>query len=306
MRSTSGPWMTLSQLSASSSALSGEMHRVEQRLHATAPNREPTSVMASHLLHAPGKRIRPLLVLSAAMSLGATLPVDEQVIDVAVAVELLHAASLCHDDVLDRAPTRRGRPTLNVLWGPHEAVLTGDLLLARAYLVTSGLGKRARTRMSETLVALCEGQIAESSYRYRTDRPVDEYMKAVHGKTAALLSFSTWIGASCANAAEDTADLLGAYGRDLGVTFQLIDDLLDIYSTVGDAGKATGRDIAEGVYTLPVLIALSRYPSLAELLTQPPSEDQLAQLRRALNETGAIAAAIEMASSFGEGARNHL
>ena len=201
---------------------------------------------------------------------------------------------------------RRGLPTLNVLWGTHEAVLTGDVLLAQAYLVTSGLGKRARTRMSDTILALCEGQIAESCYRYKTDRPVDEYLKSVQGKTASLLSFSAWVGASCAGATADRADLLGAYGRDLGITFQLTDDLLDIYSTVGEAGKVPGRDIAEGVYTLPVLVALDREPSLAELLTQPHGEEQMAQLRRALNETGAAAAAIEMAYSFGEDARNHL
>jgi heptaprenyl diphosphate synthase len=240
-----------------------------------------------HGLEAGGKRLRPALVVSAAMTVGGDDAVSERVIDAAAAVELLHLASLYHDDVLDSAPMRRSRPSINALWGNHAAVLGGDVLLSHAYCVAAELGAGALHRLSLTLAALCSGQIAESSAQFDAGRDVAHYDASIRGKTAALLATSCWLGATTAGATADAADALASFGLELGIAFQIVDDVLDLYGHGLETGKPAGSDLREGVFTLPVLMTLQHDPALAELLVEGIDEEGVSEVARRVHAAGA-------------------
>jgi len=275
-----------------------QLTRVESRLRAVASTAdERLAELALHGIEAGGKRLRPALVVYAAMAVGGRHAVSERVVDAAAAVELLHLASLYHDDVLDSAPVRRGRPSVNALWGNHAAVLCGDMLLSHAYRVAADLGAAELRRLSHTLAALCSGQIAESSAQFDPARDVAHYDAAIRGKTAALLATSCWLGATTAGAAPQTADALARYGMELGIAFQIVDDVLDLYGHGLQLGKPAGSDLREGVFTLPVLMTLQRDPTLVELLVEGIDERGVGEVARRVRAAGgdrrAVAHALE-------------
>ncbi len=232
--------------------------------------------------------------------------VSERVIDAATAVELLHLASLYHDDVLDSAPLRRGRPSANALWGNHAAVLGGDLLLAHAYGVAAGLGRAELERFAHTLTALCSGQIAESAAQFDAARDLAHYDAAIRGKTAALLATSCWLGASTAGASAPEAEALARFGTELGIAFQIIDDVLDLYGHGLQTGKPAGSDLRAGVFTLPVLMTLERDPRLVQLLVEDIDEQRIAEVGRRVRAAGADRRAIAIALDHLELAVAHL
>jgi heptaprenyl diphosphate synthase len=212
---------------------------------------------------AGGKRLRPLLVLAAAYSGSA----DRQCsIRSGVVVELLHLASLVHDDVMDEAAQRHGVTSANARMGNVRAVLAGDYLLARALATACELGGPEGALAAGTFSRLCDGQARESAALFDPARTEPAYYAAVEGKTGALFATSCRLGAMAGGLGEEATDALAEYGLQLGVAFQLIDDLLDFTSTSGAMGKPAGHDIAEGVYTLPVLHALRERPRLADVL----------------------------------------
>jgi heptaprenyl diphosphate synthase len=272
------------------------LRRVESRLRAVAST--PDERLARLVLHgieAGGKRLRPALVVCAATAIGGRDAVGERVIDAAAAVELLHLATLYHDDVLDSAPLRRGRPSANSLWGNHAAVLGGDVLLAHAYRVAAELGAPELRRFAHTLTTVCSGQIAESAAQFDPARDVAHYDASIRGKTAALLATSCWLGASTAGAPPKTADALACFGMELGVTFQIVDDVLDLYGHALQFGKPAGSDLRAGVFTLPVLLALQHDPTLVELLVEGIGEDGVAEVGRRVRAAGADRRAIAFA-----------
>ena len=284
-----------------------QLSRVESRLRAVAASPdEQVAQLALHGIEAGGKRLRPALVLGAAMAVGGRDAVGERVIDAAAAVELLHLASLHHDDVLDSAPLRRERPSANALWGNHAAVLAGDVLLSHAYRVAADLGSAELRRLSHTLLALCSGQIAESTAQFDAARDVAHYQASIRGKTAALLATSCWLGASTAGAAPQTADALNCYGMELGIAFQIVDDVLDLYGHGLQIGKPAGSDLREGVFTLPVLMALQRDPGLVELLVTGIDERGIAEVARRVRAVGADQRAIGVALDHLQIAFAHL
>ncbi len=283
------------------------LRRVESRLRAVAAG--PGGRLAELALHgveAGGKRLRPTLVLCSAMTVGGCDAVSERVIDAATAVELLHLASLYHDDVLDSAPLRRDRPSANALWGNHAAVLGGDVLLAHAYRVAASLGDGELRRLAHTLTALCAGQIAESAARFDHSRAPAEYDASIRGKTATLLSTSCWLGAMTAGATPVAAEALACFGMELGVAFQIVDDVLDLYGHGHPIGKPAGSDLREGIFTLPVLMALQRDPALAELLVEGIDEAGVAEVARRVRAAGADRRAVGLALDHLHVARAHL
>lgn len=270
--------------------------RVESRLRAVATTRDARlAELALHGIEAGGKRLRPALAVCSAIAVGGHEAVGERVIDAATAVELLHLASLYHDDVLDSASLRRGRPSANALWGNHAAVLGGDVLLAHAYRVAAELGASELRRFAQTLAALCSGQIAESAAQFDARRDLADYDDSIRGKTAALLATSCWLGASTAGAAPAAAEALARFGMELGVAFQIVDDVLDLYGHGLQAGKPAGSDLREGVFTLPVLMALQRDPDLAGLLVEGIDEDGIAEVGRRVRACGADRRALALA-----------
>jgi heptaprenyl diphosphate synthase len=284
-----------------------QLRRVESRLRAVAATPDARlAELALHGIEAGGKRLRPSLVVCAAMTVGGREAISERVIDAAAAVELLHLASLYHDDVLDSSALRRGRASANALWGNHAAVLGGDLLLAHAYRVAADLGAPELRRFAHTLAALCSGQIAESTAQFDAGRDVAHYDASIRGKTAALLATSCWLGASTAGASPHAADALACFGMELGVGFQIVDDVLDLYGQSLQTGKPAGSDLREGVFTLPVLIALQRDPTLVELLVEGIDDAGIAEVGRRVRAAGADRRAIAFALDRLQAAFAHL
>ncbi len=200
-----------------------------------------------------GKRLRPLFTIVAA----ATGDVfDERVVDAAAAVELVQVGSLVHDDILDDAATRRGRPTINAVEGVNHAVLAGDYILARAAELAARVSQEAASLIAGALGDLCEGQVLEMRDTFDPARTVEAHLASVRGKTAALFECACLLGAQCAGLGEENRHALARFGDAFGMGFQVLDDVLDLIGDEGRLGKPTGNDIASGVYTLPVLSAL--------------------------------------------------
>ena len=205
---------------------------------------------AAHLVNAGGKRVRPVLVMLAAELGDAT---KQEVFDAAVVVELTHLATLYHDDVMDEAPTRRGVPTAHKVWGNNIAILTGDLLFARASKLASGLGEEIIRLQSVTFERLCLGQMHETVGPQPNDDAIAHYIQVMADKTGSLIAASAQIGLLIAGGDRKYEQPLVEFGEAIGVAFQLIDDVIDI-SEAGPSGKTPGTDLRAGVPTLPVLL----------------------------------------------------
>jgi heptaprenyl diphosphate synthase len=227
--------------------------RVEERLRDAVQQADPLADDASrHLIAAGGKRVRPLLTLLAGHLGDHTRP---EVVEAAVVVELTHLATLYHDDVMDSAPMRRGAPSAHEVWGNTVAILTGDLLFARASTIVSGLGVDAVRIQAETFERLCLGQLHETIGPRAGEDPVQHYVQVLADKTGSLIATSARFGAMFAGCGPQVLDVLIGYGERVGVAFQLADDVIDLTSDGATTGKTPGTDLREGVPTLPVLLA---------------------------------------------------
>jgi geranylgeranyl pyrophosphate synthase len=206
------------------------------------------------LFAAGGKRVRPALVLLSARCGRYDF---DQLTPAAMAVELTHAATLVHDDVIDRSPVRRGRPTVAASLGDEPAIVIGDFYFAKAY------EHAARTDSTEvvgilarTVMDICAGEVRQQAIRYRYSTGLEEYMRRIEAKTATLLAACCDIGAVLAGLPKAQRSALHSYGRLLGLAFQIADDVLDYLGSVGEIGKPIGQDIAEGFATLPLMVAM--------------------------------------------------
>jgi heptaprenyl diphosphate synthase len=237
--------------------------RVEQRLHEAVGQADRLADDASrHLVLAGGKRVRPMLTLLASHFGDPSRP---EVVDAAVVVELTHLATLYHDDVMDSAPVRRGAPSAHQVWGNTVAILTGDLLFARASRVVAALGTEAVQIQAETFERLCLGQLHETVGPLPGQDPVDHYLTVLADKTGSLIATSARFGAMFAGCGPEVLDVLISYGEKVGVAFQLADDVIDLASDGVESGKTPGTDLREGVATLPVLLV--RRAAAVELTT---------------------------------------
>ena len=240
------------------SALEAEVRdylsRVEESLAATAhPDDELLTEASRHSIAAGGKRFRAMLVLLAAQ-FGD--PEDPRVIEAAVAIELTHLATLFHDDVMDEALVRRGHPSVNSRWSNSVAILTGDFLFAQASQILAGLGPDAVRIQAETFSRLVTGQMAETIGPRPGQDPLDFYMHVITEKTGSLIATAGRFGALFSGAPAGVADQIAAACEQIGVAWQLSDDVIDIASDSSQSGKTPGTDLRQGVRTLPVLYAL--------------------------------------------------
>ena len=233
---------------------------VERRLlDAVSSSRDLTDELTRHLAVAGGKRMRPLLTLVCAQLGDPERALSDRVITAAAAVELTHLASLYHDDVMDSAPTRRGVPSAQRLWGNNRAILAGDILFARASLLVASLGPEIVAHHARTFERLCEGQLNETfGPTDDTDR-VDFYLQQVLAdKTGSLVSTAASFGALLSGAGSLMGGIVADFGEKVGVAFQIADDVLDLASSGQQSGKTPGTDLREGVDTLPVLLLRRR------------------------------------------------
>jgi geranylgeranyl pyrophosphate synthase len=217
---------------------------------------------ARRMLNAGGKRLRPLLTIAAAVTCEPSVkvhPLDARVRRGAAAVELVHVGSLVHDDIMDKAAARRGVPTVNAVEGPDQALLVGDFLLARAGVEAAYVSKEVALSLAETISDLCDGQSLEGLYQRRAERSVEDAVESIRGKTGALMRASCDIGALCVGRT-DLAPALSDFGMSFGISFQLVDDLLDLLSTEELMGKPVNNDVKSGVYTVPMLLAAQGSP----------------------------------------------
>ncbi|MBU4214894.1 MAG: polyprenyl synthetase family protein [Actinobacteria bacterium] len=236
---------------------------VEERLRRAVSQADRLADDVSrHLVNAGGKRIRPLLTLLTA-ELGTQSP--PEVVEAAVAVELTHLASLYHDDVMDSAPMRRGAPSAHEVWGNTVAILTGDLLFARASATVASLGPDAVLIHAETFERLCLGQLAETVGPAPQDDPTAHYLMVLADKTASLVGTSARYGAMFAGCSQDVVELVARFGERVGIAFQIADDYLDLASEGAVTGKTPGTDLREGVPTMPVLLLRAQVASGAGL-----------------------------------------
>lgn len=237
--------------------------------------------LTTHLIGAGGKRIRPVLALAAASHSGRGLTRDDLL--GGVAVELVHLASLYHDDVMDEATKRRNVDSVNFRYGNMVAIVAGDYLLARSAAIAASLGTEIAGLLADTLAKLTEGQVSEVRTAFSTSRSLEDYLTAIGGKTSSLMSTSARIGALTSGRPRGEADLLTEYGFNLGNVFQLRDDVLDMVATDGQLGKPAGQDLAEGIYTLPALVAMedpTHGEALRELLGGPLNDEEREQARK--------------------------
>jgi heptaprenyl diphosphate synthase len=270
--STMGPWLPEGPLGA---GLAEGLARVESALAGAVGSEHPfVREAAGHLMAAGGKRFRPMLALLAAQLGDAERP---EVTSAAVVCELTHLATLYHDDVMDEASVRRGAPSANSRWTNSIAILTGDLLFARASDLLADLGPEAVRVQARTFERLVTGQIRETVGAQPGDDPVDHYLEVLADKTGSLVATSARFGATFAGVDGDLVRSLTAFGEEVGVAFQLSDDLIDIVSVAGASGKSPGTDLREGIATLPVLFALAgddpAEARLRELVAAPVTDD---------------------------------
>jgi geranylgeranyl pyrophosphate synthase len=237
------------------------MGRLEERLQELAGSHG--ALLAEHAgstIRAGGKRLRPLLVFLAA---GAPETGDEGVLRAAVAVELIHSATLVHDDVLDAAPLRRGRPTVVAAAGRAIATATGDLLFSRAFAELAANGRADEIRvLSDASSALAEGELLQREDAWNVDVAHSRYLHRCDLKTARLFQGACRLGAL---EGRGPAEELGEFGRRIGLAFQLLDDVLDVSGPAERTGKHRGTDLLDGTVTLPLILAREREPRLAAL-----------------------------------------
>lgn len=250
-----------------------------------------------YVMRMGGKRVRPLLVVLAARSLGAQdeqLPDEGQVLDLAVAVELLHTFTLVHDDIMDRDDMRRGQPTIHARWDEGTAILAGDALIGLAYRCLCRqdgprLGEMIRT-FTDAVVEVCEGQALDKEFEGRGDVGLREYEEMIARKTGRLISMSARLGALAADGDAAQVDALESYGARLGKAFQIQDDLLDYFSSTQELGKAVGSDLVMHKATYATLkgrlLLQGDEAARLEALLRQGSSDSVAEIRRLLEQGG--------------------
>ncbi|MEB3062658.1 nonaprenyl/(2E,6E)-farnesyl/geranylgeranyl diphosphat synthase [[Mycobacterium] zoologicum] len=263
----------------------------------------------THLFDAGGKRFRPLFTVLSAQ-LGPE-PDAWQVTVAGAVIELVHLATLYHDDVMDEAQIRRGTPSANARWGNNIAILAGDYLFATASRLVSRLGPEAVRIIAETFAQLVTGQMRETRGAVDGVDDVQHYLKVVYEKTACLISASGRFGATFSGADDDQIERLARLGGIVGTAFQIADDIIDIDSEPDESGKLPGTDLREGVHTLPVLYALQDGgpdgDRLRELLVGPLEDDALvAEALELLRRSSGMAKAKQTVADYAEQARAEL
>lgn len=233
-----------------------EFKAVDRLIHAQLASRVPlVEKIADYIVSSGGKRIRPLLVLLTAKAFAEC---DERAVKLATVIEFLHTATLLHDDVVDTSDMRRGNPTANARWGNAPSVLVGDFLYARSFEMLVELEcLPVQQILAKATSVIAEGEVLQLTNVKNPDTTEQQYMDVIHGKTAMLFEASTWGMASLLGRSDAEREAMRIYGRQLGLAFQLIDDVLDYEGDAATMGKNVGDDLAEGKPTLPLIHAMA-------------------------------------------------
>ena len=301
--------MTQTQLSALYGPVAEDLILVEDLLESVKRvELAPMRLMLDHALAPRGKRLRPGLVLLAGTFGDYNL---NRLVPLGTAIELLHTASLVHDDVVDGASSRRGRPTANAVFDNALTVLLGDFMFANAAEMVTRTGSLPVTRLfALALMKMTSGELDQDAAAFDVGRDVQQYLWRIGGKTAALFGHSTQGGALLAGCSESQVEALRSYGYNLGMAFQIVDDILDFTGDEEEMGKPAGGDLIEGTITLPALFYLDSAPRENPvrrfLSTEGERSAFLPDALAAVVESDAIGRAQGMAEEFGERALEGL
>ncbi|MFC2017652.1 polyprenyl synthetase family protein [Chloroflexota bacterium] len=236
-----------------------DLNKVEDWLRSVSKvDFPPLAELLGYSLSGGGKRIRPALVLLSGKFYDYNL---DYLLPMAAAVELMHTATLVHDDAIDKSPVRRGKPTINKAWGEEQAVLLGDYMFAKAGEFAATTGNLQVIKLfTQTLMAISSGESNQAFSAFNLEQTRQQYLQRISRKTASLLSLATEAGAILSQAPKKSIEILKGYGHNLGIAFQIIDDVLDFVGTEEELGKPVGSDLAQGTFTLPAMLLLERYP----------------------------------------------
>ncbi|MBB4315544.1 octaprenyl-diphosphate synthase [Roseospira marina] len=270
--------------------------------------------LAGHIIAAGGKRLRPLLTLGAAKLVGYE---GERHIQLAACIEFLHTATLLHDDVVDESDKRRGRDTANAVWGNKPSVLVGDFLFARAFeLMVEDGSLEVMGILARASAVISEGEIHQLLTANNIETTEADYLEVVGAKTAALFAAATRIGGVAADRPREELDALDAYGRNLGIAFQIADDFLDYSAREADLGKSIGDDFRDGKLTLPVIHAIAAandeerafWTRVLEeqAFSDPHGDADFTHAMTLLSKHGSLEATVRRAHDFAEAARRSL
>lgn len=269
---------------------------VTENLAALAENSGVPRGMLSHVVEGGGKLLRPTITLLAG---GLRPGQEERVARMATAVELLHVATLVHDDTVDRSEKRRGRATVSSVWGDDVAVLLGDYVFAASAIFVCDTGNiRVIRRFSETIMELARGELAERMSKHDWTQTLEDYQRRIYDKTASLICTAAESGGALSGAPEEETQALRSFGYNVGMAFQIVDDVLDFTSSEEELGKPAGNDLLQGTLTLPALLFAARRPD----------EPAVRRLRDGSRDEADLAAVVEMVrnSSAVEEARAEL
>ncbi len=287
-----------------------ELEDFERKLHATVrADLGPVADAMEQILDAGGKRLRPALVFLAA-GLGRPQGMDD-VVRAAMAIEFIHNATLIHDDLIDGAPTRRGLRTIHESLGPNPAIIIGDYYFAKGANLMSQIGNPSiDALLSQTVMTICFGEMLQLTSQRRYDQSLDEYYAKIERKTAVLLAASTYCGAVLAGLSEAQVEAMRRFGRLLGMSFQIADDVLDYLATEEEVGKPVGNDLKQGTVTLPLMLA-RHDPSvdgrLDAILGKAMLQDSdYAEVVRIVRGSRGIEESYGYAKAFGDKARAEL
>ncbi|HEY9062898.1 MAG TPA: polyprenyl synthetase family protein [Pseudobacteroides sp.] len=244
--------------------------------------------MCTHILEAGGKRIRPLLVIYSGLVYGENSP---ELLQTAVASELIHMASLIHDDIVDNSALRRNRPSINSLWGNNFAVLGGDYLFAKAFgILASRRLTSGMEYMVEAIQSMCVGEIIQAEDRFNCECTLEKYYEKIACKTAILLKCCCQAGAAAQNAAAEEIDLIGEYGLNLGLAFQITDDILDLCGSSELTGKPKREDLRQGIISMPIIYLLGNKANgqwVKSVIEQRQfDDDTISKICSAITKTG--------------------
>ncbi|MBN1673773.1 MAG: polyprenyl synthetase family protein [Kiritimatiellae bacterium] len=300
--------MTLEEIC---SPVRNDLLAVEARLRGLpASQNEIVARAVAGILAAGGKRLRPALVLMAARACAYT---GKKAVSLATTVELIHTASLIHDDIIDNADLRRGVPTVNASLGNRVSVLAGDYIYSTVF---SLLAEEADPHVMRAFAAaardMTDSEMTQTLSRHDADLSEEKYLSIISGKTATLLECSCQIGAMLGRVRNGEVDILGQYGRNLGMAFQITDDLLDVVGQPNRLGKPVGNDVREGRLTLPFIHAIRVAPDAdrewmrGAFTSGPVSDDTIARLRRMAERYGGIEYSRRKAEAYGRACTERL
>ncbi|HEY78424.1 MAG TPA: polyprenyl synthetase family protein [Dehalococcoidia bacterium] len=295
-------------LSAIYEPIQEDLNSVEDRLRSMSqvPDKH-LSELLDHSLKAGGKRVRPILTLLSGNFYNYN---RDALLSMAVAVELLHTATLVHDDTIDKSAVRRGLPTVNAIWGEDKAVLLGDYLFARAGEHCANTGVVLVTKLfAQTLATISSGELRQSFDAFRLEQTREQYLARIIAKTASLFVLSTESGAVLSQAPESAVTILKEYGHNLGIAFQIVDDVLDFIGNEEELGKPVGSDLAQGTLTLPAMLLLERYPEdnpVKRFFKDPTSLDDMRQAVEWVGNSAIVEECYDIAGEYSTAACRNL